>query len=94
MIYPPFFALSTYPYLGIFEIKICSCSLCTPEVTGGVFLLIFIEICMVAAPGMFLVAGKTLKEAYAARTVYLCDSCAIFTRPIKLASSKKGTAAA
>ena len=49
---------------------------------------------MVAAPGMLLNAGKKLKEVCAARAMYLRDSRAIVTRPINLASSKKGTAAA
>ena len=49
---------------------------------------------MVAAPGMLLNAGKKLKEVCAARAAYLRDSRAIVTRPINLASSKKGTAAA
>ena len=48
---------------------------------------------LIAASGMLLIEGKTLKEAVLP-VPYLCNSCAIVTRPINLASSKKGTAAA
>ena len=44
---------------------------------------------MVAAPGMLLIAGKKLKEACAGPMPYPRDSCAIVTRPINLASSRK-----
>ena len=44
--------------------------------------------CMVAAPGILLIAGKKLKEVCASHAVP-----AIVTRLIKLASSKKATAA-
>ena len=59
--------------------------------------------CMVAAPGMLVIAGKTpgmlliagkkLKEACAARAVPVRFTCHCI-RPINLASSKKATAAA
>ena len=50
---------------------------------------------MVAAPGMLLITGKTVKERRVLPVPYLCDlRHATVTRQIKQASSKKGTAAA
>ena len=49
--------------------------------------------CMVAALCMLLIAGKMLKEECATHAVPARFTCH-FTRPINLASSKKGTAAA
>ena len=49
--------------------------------------------CMVAAPGMLLNAGKKLEGACAARAVPARLTCHCYP-PIKLASSKKRTAAA